>query len=154
MREFFHGWKRKVGVLTLVIACVFAAGWIRSNSTTDILILESRDEIHEFELRSTHSFIALEWTAQGDPVPLKFQFGWPHLLSEANDPDSPESQRSFAFRCRSHRNKGGEFRRWELRIGYGWILLSLVVASTWLLLCKPRVAKPKTLSDSHFRHKT
>ena len=30
MGEFFHGWRRKVGIVTLVIACVFMAGWVRS----------------------------------------------------------------------------------------------------------------------------
>lgn len=30
MREFFHCWRRKVGCLTLLMACVLAAGWVRS----------------------------------------------------------------------------------------------------------------------------
>ena len=39
MPEFFQGWKRKVGVVTLVIACVFAAAWIRSLLVKDRVIL-------------------------------------------------------------------------------------------------------------------
>lgn len=30
MKDFFRGWRRKVGVCTLAMACVFAAGWVRS----------------------------------------------------------------------------------------------------------------------------
>ena len=30
MGEFFRGWRRKVGVVTLLMACVLMAGWIRS----------------------------------------------------------------------------------------------------------------------------
>ena len=30
MGDFFHGWRRKVGVLTLLLACVLMGGWIRS----------------------------------------------------------------------------------------------------------------------------
>ena len=30
MREFFRGWRRKIGVVTLVMACVFMMGWVRS----------------------------------------------------------------------------------------------------------------------------
>jgi len=30
MREFFKGWKRKIGVVTLVMACVLLAAWINS----------------------------------------------------------------------------------------------------------------------------
>lgn len=36
MREFFKGWKRIVGVVTLVMACVFAAGWVRSLVCYDV----------------------------------------------------------------------------------------------------------------------
>jgi len=40
MGEFFYGWKRMVGVLTLVMACVFAAGWVRSlMSIQDLLTI-------------------------------------------------------------------------------------------------------------------
>lgn len=30
MREFFRGWRRKVGCVTLVMACVLTTGWVRS----------------------------------------------------------------------------------------------------------------------------
>lgn len=30
MREFFNGWRRKVGRITLVMVCVFAGVWVRS----------------------------------------------------------------------------------------------------------------------------
>ena len=38
MGEFFKGWRRKVGVLTLLIACVFAAGWIRSPPRFELIV--------------------------------------------------------------------------------------------------------------------
>jgi hypothetical protein len=28
MKEFFKGWRRKLGVVTLLMACVFMAGWL------------------------------------------------------------------------------------------------------------------------------
>jgi hypothetical protein len=37
MGEFFRGWKRKVGVVTLVMACVFMVGWVRSQFKFDNL---------------------------------------------------------------------------------------------------------------------
>jgi len=30
MGEFFNGWRRKTGVVTLVMACVLLAGWVRT----------------------------------------------------------------------------------------------------------------------------
>lgn len=35
MREFFRGWKRKAGCVTLLLACVFTAGRIRSREDED-----------------------------------------------------------------------------------------------------------------------
>ena len=44
MREVFKGWKRKLGVLTLLMACVFMAGWVRSLFMCDFVNLSlSRD---------------------------------------------------------------------------------------------------------------
>lgn len=37
MCEFFNSWRRKIGVMTLGLACVFTAGWVRSQSWTDVL---------------------------------------------------------------------------------------------------------------------
>jgi hypothetical protein len=37
MGEFFCGWRRKLGCVTLVVACVATAGWGRSFSDTDII---------------------------------------------------------------------------------------------------------------------
>jgi len=33
MGESFKGWRRKIGVVTLVMACAFAAAWNRSRNT-------------------------------------------------------------------------------------------------------------------------
>ena len=35
MGEYFKPWRRKVGVVTLLLACMFAAGWVRSLSIED-----------------------------------------------------------------------------------------------------------------------
>ena len=35
MPAFFKPWRRKIGVLTLVMACVFLGGWVRSLSIED-----------------------------------------------------------------------------------------------------------------------
>src|SRR5689334_11887992 len=46
MGEYFKPFRRKIGVITLVMACVFSAGWIRSRNTSDFLRLNvGRDQI-------------------------------------------------------------------------------------------------------------
>ncbi|MEI8382091.1 MAG: hypothetical protein WCJ09_18315 [Planctomycetota bacterium] len=37
MREFFYGWRRKVGCVTLIIAFFFAGAWIRSRNKFDVV---------------------------------------------------------------------------------------------------------------------
>ena len=37
MSHSFHGWRRKIGVLTLMIALVFMAGWMRSIVSGDFI---------------------------------------------------------------------------------------------------------------------
>ena len=42
MGDFFHSGRRKVGLLTLVMACFFVAAWVRSLSTVDLVQFGSR----------------------------------------------------------------------------------------------------------------
>lgn len=39
MLEFFKPWRRRFGVVTLGLACVFAAGWVRSYAKFDLVFL-------------------------------------------------------------------------------------------------------------------
>ncbi len=41
MGEFFHGWRRKVGVSSLVMACVFMGVWVRSLTIIDIVTIRT-----------------------------------------------------------------------------------------------------------------
>ena len=36
MREFFRGWRRKIGVVTLLMALVAMGGWVRSLYSVDV----------------------------------------------------------------------------------------------------------------------
>jgi hypothetical protein len=40
MREFFRPWRRKIGIVTLLMASVFAAGWVRSLYSNDFVFIE------------------------------------------------------------------------------------------------------------------
>ena len=55
MREFFRGWRRKVGVVTLVLACVFTGFWVLSLISSNKLVIEfsrTNDFAKSIELRS------------------------------------------------------------------------------------------------------
>lgn len=39
MWSFFHGWQRKAGIVTLAMACVFMAAWMRSLNSAEVIHL-------------------------------------------------------------------------------------------------------------------
>ena len=47
MGEFFNGWRSKVGVLTLSLACVCMAGWMRSRTHVDYFLCSSSTDTTE-----------------------------------------------------------------------------------------------------------
>ncbi len=47
MKEFFQGWRRKIGVVTLVMACFFMAGWMRSLTLNECVMIQFRKEWSE-----------------------------------------------------------------------------------------------------------
>ena len=60
MNEVFRGWKRKVGVVTLVLACVFMGLWLRSFTTTN-------DQITLWVNHSLYSHNgSVSWENKGD----------------------------------------------------------------------------------------
>src|ERR1700750_278191 len=57
MREFFLGWRRRIGVATLVLACVFLAGWVRSFVVNDqISIRRSTSTTHHIASNRSRLF--------------------------------------------------------------------------------------------------
>ncbi len=38
MKEFFHGWRRKVGIVALVMACGFLTLWFRAGAVEDVIL--------------------------------------------------------------------------------------------------------------------
>ena len=38
MSEFFRGWRRKIGVATLLLACLLTCGWVRSFRLGDFIL--------------------------------------------------------------------------------------------------------------------
>ena len=47
MGEFFKGWRRKIGVMTLVAALAAMGLWLRSNLCLDVLWVEGLGQYHE-----------------------------------------------------------------------------------------------------------
>lgn len=64
MCDFFTGWRRKAGCVTLIVACAVSSMWIRSRSIADDIFLTVGDR--RLHLRSAYGqFFWGGWPAEG-----------------------------------------------------------------------------------------
>jgi len=72
--EFFKPTRRKLGVMTLVIACVFAAGWMRSLFFIDgISFTSGKDTTESFV--SAGGFASWQTKSDRETIQIKFSVG-------------------------------------------------------------------------------
>lgn len=127
MRDFFKGWRRKTGVMTLAMTCLFAAGWVRSlDGGTDGMKLLLLNRMHF--LASLNSYIL--WCGC-DVYGDKTESFW--IRFEVEGVDFQLARKTTGFRL------------WE--IPYWSIVLPLILTSAFLLLVKPRPKKPPNQPD-------
>ena len=132
MGEFFKGWRRKAGLVTLVMACLLMVAWMRSYGRYD----EVRFSLHSISSDGG----ALLW---GRHVPAT---GRRHIL------DTSENAHVAAFvwyrdwggfrsehRIFTQPNVFSEHNSWT--IPYWSLVLPLTLLSAWLILVTPRNEK-------------
>lgn len=142
MVEYLSGWRRKVGVVTLVMACVLAVGWVRCQSTFDSIRIPMalRRWIH-VDSRGGRLYLSDNSLAQG-----KVQFRW-----EVTSPNSDESRIMFRASDLSVHLLGmgiGTLDRpanplkptvkFAVIVNYWLLVIPLTLLSSYLLLSKPR----------------
>jgi len=136
MRDFFKPWRRKAGCVTLVLACAFAAGWVRSLFICDVLF------VHRYVFGSNNGL--LTWVLcqdQGESYSYRAKKLEPVFLTLI---DVEWSSGWDKFRIGAGRNGNPTGNRVKFAIAPYWsVVLSLTVLSAYLLLAKPQVAIPK-----------
>lgn len=146
MVEFFEGWKRKVGFVTLVMACALSLGWVRSLYVTDLIV----PNLWTANSSSNGSLIHARYffSSLTPALPL-----WDiHRTSEIRDysdlfskwilPDRVDWRfRACGFGICDIADDQGLWVRLMI-IPYWSIVIPLTALSAWLLLSKPRSAKP------------
>ena len=138
MREFFRGWKRKLGVVTLMVACVLTGGWIRSLTHAESVRFVSGEKTDEIWLsgegkiawlrnqHSSHISGPPEW--RSDPAYFfnsYFTFGkvtW--------------KWRFLSFSATERLDDGSGVRKVCYIAPYWSIVLPMSLLSAWLLLSK------------------
>jgi hypothetical protein len=148
MREFFRGWRRKIGVMTLVVACVFMAGWVRSCTTEDDF---ESDSIYDYQVTIGGGQIIWWRIGAKDGVrnlqskrtwrsrPLNWRL-WPEA-SQTSGWDILTQYNVPGFSLKTGRRLG------ESTLVFGvasisWIVVPLTMLSAYLLLSNPRTRKP------------
>ena len=155
MLDYFKPVRRKLGVVTLAMACLFAAGWVRSDHRSDIVMydLNVNDDnwgaisSYRQRLRWAHIF--------GDPDNLKESAGFQVLSYPVPPPSEVLLSEDY---CRLE-FLGFEFKLFPrirgslpppfetlIAVPYWSIVLPLTLLSACLLLNKPR---PKGSGPTH-----
>ena len=130
MGEYVRPWRRKVGVLTLVMACVFMAGWVRSQRMTDFVTICTN---HRTMYSLSSSTIGISLNRLLEPPPLNGPPIWCGSYSHLSSVilDSVEGQN----------NQPDWF------IHYWAIVVHLTLISAYLLLSKPRKSDQKKITE-------
>jgi hypothetical protein len=160
MGDFFKGWRRKIGVVTLGLACVFMAGWLRSATIRDDVMIAGENVRHALAsstglLRwARHTGIKntdqkndarqilnagrplIEWNSAGDFQKDDNDSFWKHCTNEWR-----HGWGGFDFGAGTHKRWNCHIERWA--IPYWSIVIPLTLLSAWLLLSKPRHSNQK-----------
>jgi hypothetical protein len=153
MREFFYGWRRKVGGVTLAMACVMMGLWARSHVVKDNYSFGSGngdDREFQFFASSNTGFV---WARESVPDGSRFQYspGWDSRRYRDNEsanfidrlqPSLIEWRwRRFGFEC-------GQYQHFDIEkitpkvsywiVPYWSVILPLTLLSAYLILRTPR----------------
>ena len=153
MGKFFKPLRRKVGVLTLLIACLFAAGWVRSLSTSDaILIPLTKSEFIRLDSRSGR----FSWNnVHNDQVTIPTII-WRADVIVGTDEDSVFDHSHYIYEWRwlwgtidvgrVHSPGDGRVRAKYVILPYWFITIPLALISAFLLLSRPRQSTPMKIN--------
>ena len=124
MNGYFRPLRRKLGILTIAMACVFAAMWVRSCYYDDWCFVRLGDTYYLLQ-SELGRLTCKKWPT---PPPNGDIFGLrPHFTVMAT----------------------GIARRFLFSISYSASAISLTLVSAWLLLSKPRLKPTPTQSQTN-----
>ena len=149
MQTFFHGWRRKAGFVTLVMACAFLCGRVRSETYSDSFLFSYGTNTNG-SIDSENGYLIFESTTMLSEVSHRTDFRT--LL--CCDPNEcylyyRDEKIGWRFQCFTvgvyeviPDNSGGPFslftatRTWFM--SYWTIISPLTLLSAYLILWKPR----------------
>lgn len=151
MRTFFHGWRRMLGCLTLVMACLLMGVWMRSRVVTDQIWKDPRRNGSLMNLRRLAiSGGAVYWIRQDVWWERVFMSElvdgrWIWITESDHDPGIPTGYRYTsrywmpgAEIAVTESEDDGQKHPLDKRIFYWkcsllWLILPLTLAAAWLI---------------------
>lgn len=141
MREFFQGWRRKTGVVALVMACGLMGMWMRSRVIRDEVRIRKDDQNFYF-FHSNQS--QLSWARIREQHPFQFTFNTIHFAADSDGRDLFNSDAfkwhwqacGFEFGEYSYLGTDIDIEFW--RVSYWSLAIPLTLLSGYLLLWKPQ----------------
>ena len=163
MGTFFRGWRRKLGVVTLITALVFMGGWVRSIGREECVLLDSNGQYPLFIDSRNHFFtltLARHSTRPVNFTQLKLVWYTAACSEETNEEIWTLANANFPhvqirtwivgrLICGSSfdTTPSNPLKKWFVSIPYWFIVIPLTLASLWLLLSKPRKSPPKKITE-------
>jgi len=143
MKEFFRGWKRKVGVFTLLMACALMCGWFRSWKWWETLLVLDTG-VRNCTINSNQGQIAwIDWHEHSEN-PTKLRYFQMDACEFSEYRPIENLSRFVIFTKAVVRFPPGRSATADVRIIDYWsVVTPLTLLSAYLLLVKPRVAKPQ-----------
>ena len=154
MGEFFKGWRRKIGLVTLALAMVLMCGWFRSYSASDWLSIHTG----EFTIQSLASMdCSLVWGGidgrESKFVPNIHMWHTGEAISIDDDRLHKDGRQRFRWLGFEVVDFYEEYYVGDMQpplatvrstiwiFPYWSLVLPLTLLSAWLILMKPRKAK-------------
>jgi hypothetical protein len=148
--EYFKPWRRKVGVVTLVAACVIMGAWVRSIGKSEQLHWWTKDASHE--MVSTWGHLIWMSNFPSDPstrtLPRWLSSPIPNKQIHAYVPGAGFTWGGGTIGVGEFELRGsaGLYKRYTIVIPYWSIAIPLTMLSAWLLLATShRAAKQSSV---------
>jgi hypothetical protein len=138
MNDFFCGWRRKAGIVTLVLACVFAGLWARSASDGDVFRMNVFGR-KQLLISARGNLSWWGWNGSTMPHPFWVRESWksPYTFQNIN-PDAPQSSHADLQMLLLAPGIGSHWN-----IPHWYIVLPLTVLSAYLILWQPKSKEPQ-----------
>jgi hypothetical protein len=163
MGEFFRGWRRKIGSIALMLACVCAAAWVRSVGREEGVYFDSKGQTPLMICSRNHFLtiifarhltrpvvfgqLTLRWF-DGDCSEETNEEYW--TLANAGFANVVTKARNFAgimFGSTFDTSVSNPLKKWFVSFPYWLITIPLTLVSGYLLVSKPHISTLKKLIE-------